>query len=536
MSKRQDQDDKQTPAEGATSSDETSESPATRDTTSGKADTADRVADASHGASDKAAEDAASSKASSSDASTVSTSGDTASSSDETPASKTSTSSRSASPTQRDAQAARDTSTQSSTQGKTASSSSKSATRAASKRTGKAAGGSSSGAASTAGASASGKPSASKAEASQGTPPPGGASTTPSRGGNGSGRGLAILALVIAVIVAIVVALGLGYGWKRLQAQQAELASAGEENAQTIATLRDRLDQREQAFASLRDDFASYRQDVDDNLDKVLAELAEEQDADPREWLHAEAEYLLRLANQRLRLERDVQGAQALLEAADQRLAEADNPALIPVRRAIQSELAALDSVPRVDQTGLYLALMAQQEQLATLPLKQDVEEIAAQNADDSPLEGGWREQLARLGGELKDLVVVRRHDEALEALMTPEQESYLRQNVRLLLEQAQLALLKTEPKLYRASLDKATTLIERYYDTEREAVTTSLERLRSMRDKTIRPELPDISESQQTLKDFIEKRFQDNGSDGNATRQGAGDATAPSGDEGDSA
>ena len=56
------------------------------------------------------------------------------------------------------------------------------------------------------------------------------------------------------------------------------------------------------------------------------------------------------------------------------------------------------------------------------------------------------------------------------------------------------------------------------------------------MRDKTIRPELPDISESQQTLKDFIEKRFQDNGNDGNATRQGAGDATAPSGDEGDSA
>lgn len=512
MSKRQDQDDKQTPAEGATSSDETSKSPATRDTTSGEADTADRVADAPHGASDKAAEDAASSKASSGDASTASTSGDAASSSDETPASKTSSSARSASSSPRDAQTARDTSTQSSTQGKTAASSSKSAPRASSRRTGKAAGGSSSGAASTAGASTSGKTSASKAEAGQGTPPPGGESTSPSRGGNGGGRGLAILALVIAVIVAIVMALGLGYGWKRLQAQQAELASAGEENAQAIATLRDRLDQREQAMAALRDDFQAYRQTLDANLDKVLAELAEEQDADPREWLYAEAEYLLRLANQRLRLERDVQGAQSLLEAADARLAEADNPALIPVRRAIQSELAALDSVPGVDRTGLYLALMAQQEQLATLPLKQDVEEIAAQSDDQAPLEGGWREQLAQLGGELKDLVVVRHHDEALEALMTPEQESYLRQNVRLLLEQAQLALLKAEPRLYHASLGKAITLVERYYDTQNEAVKASLERLRSLHDKTIRPELPDISASLQRLKDFIEKRLPDNG------------------------
>ncbi|MGO1343515.1 uroporphyrinogen-III C-methyltransferase, partial [Chromohalobacter japonicus] len=326
---------------------------------------------------------------------------------------------------------------------------------------------------------------------------------------------------------AIVVALGLGYGWKRLQAQQAELASAGEENAQTLDTLRERLDQREEAFESLQGDFQDYRQDIDKNLDKVLSELADEQEADPREWLHAEAEYLLRLANQRLQLERDVKGAKALLKAADERLTDADNPALIPVRRAIQSELAALDSVPTVDRTGLYLALMAQQEQLADLPLKQDVEEMAAQNDDDSSLEGGWQQQLSRLGGELKDLVVIRRHDEALEALVTPEQESYLRQNVRLLLEQAQLALLKTEPKLYQASLDKAITLIERYYDTERDAVKTSLERLESLRDKTIRPELPDISESQQTLKDFIEKRFQNGNDDGGGEQRQS--------DEGDS-
>ncbi|SOC51025.1 uroporphyrin-3 C-methyltransferase [Chromohalobacter canadensis] len=514
MSKRQDQDDKNTPTDASTSADETPQSPASSETH--KADADGEVADETRGASDKAA-DAASSKASTTDAAASQTSSDTTSKADE----KTDDASRKASETTSGAGA-------SSATAKRGAKSQQKATDTPAKDAGKTRTGgtrSSSAGGASAGAASHDKTTSSKAGgAGNGTSPP---SAQTSQGGGGNGRGLAIVALIIAVIVAIVVALGLGYGWKRLQAQQAELASAGEENAQTLDTLRERLDQREAAFESLQGDFQDYRQDIDKNLDKVLSELADEQEADPREWLHAEAEYLLRLANQRLQLERDVKGAKALLKAADERLTDADNPALIPVRRAIQSELAALDSVPTVDRTGLYLALMAQQEQLAGLPLKQDVEEMAAQNDDDSSLEGGWQQQLSRLGGELKDLVVIRRHDEALEALVTPEQESYLRQNVRLLLEQAQLALLKTEPKLYQASLDKAITLIDRYYDTEQDAVNNSLGRLESLRDKTIRPELPDISESQQTLKDFIEKRFQNgNGDGGGEQRQN---------DEGDS-
>ncbi len=521
MSKRQDQDDKNTPTDASTSADETPQSPASSETH--KADTDGEVADEARGASDKAA-DAASSKASTTDAAASQTSSDATSKADE----KTDDASRKASETTSGAGA-------SSATAKRGAKSQQKATDTPAKDTGKtrtggtrssSAGGASAGTTAHDKTAAHDKTTSSKAGgAGNGTSPP--STPTSQGGGGGNGRGLAIVALIIAVIVAIVVALGLGYGWKRLQAQQAELASAGEKNAQTLDTLRERLDQREKAFESLKGDFQDYRQDIDKNLDKVLSELADEQEADPREWLHAEAEYLLRLANQRLQLERDVKGAKALLKAADKRLTDADNPALIPVRRAIQSELAALDSVPTVDRTGLYLALMAQQEQLADLPLKQDVEEMAAQNGDDSSLEGGWQQQLSRLGGELKDLVVIRRHDEALEALVTPEQESYLRQNVRLLLEQAQLALLKTEPKLYQASLDKAITLIDRYYDTERDAVKTSLERLESLRDKTIRPELPDISESQQTLKDFIEKRFQNGNDDGGGEQRQS--------DEGDS-
>ncbi|MAX33425.1 uroporphyrin-3 C-methyltransferase [Onishia taeanensis] len=342
-----------------------------------------------------------------------------------------------------------------------------------------------------------------------------GGSATAASGGNGGGRQTAgILALVLVILLAVGVAAAGWFGWQRLEQQQQRLAQV-DSNSEAVSTLESRLSEAEQARASVDDavtsvqsEFSDYQSQVNDTLDGVLDELNSQQQTDEREWLHAEVAYLLRLANQRLQLERDVGGAMALLETADKRLKEADNPALLPVRRAVADELAKLDAVPKVDRTGLYLSLNAQQEQLASLPLKQDVAEIAAEGKIETPPSGDWQQQLKRFGSELKDLVTVRRHDQALEALITPEQESYLRQNVRLVIEQAQLALLKEEPELYRASLDKAVTLIKGYYDTDRDSVKTSIARLSEMRDKTIRPELPDISGSQQAMAHFMQTRF----------------------------
>lgn len=354
------------------------------------------------------------------------------------------------------------------------------------------------------------KPDESARATSGTTPPTGGRGAPPGGGSRGGGGKLGGIALALVILLAIAVVIGGWWGWQRLDSQQQRLAQI-EQNSQAIDQLKSQFgqrdQQREQALQSIRSDFQQYRQQMNDTLDKVLKQLASKQQTDTSEWRYAEVEYLLRLANQRLQLERDVKGAISLLQTADKRLAQIDNPALTPVRRAIQSELGELQSVPQVDRTGLYLELMAQQEQLAKLPLQQDIQQQAAEAGDTSPMSGGWKQQLSRFGQELKDLVVVRKHDQALEALITPDQESYLRQNVRLQLEQAQLALLQSDPKLYRASLEKARSLIQGYYDTDNQGVTRALDTLASLKDKTIRPELPDISDSLQQLRDFMERR-----------------------------
>lgn len=369
------------------------------------------------------------------------------------------------------------------------------------------------------------KPTPSKSStgsSSDGTPPP-------SNTGKGSGGGKGgLFAIVLVIIVAIVLALVAWQGWQRLENQQQridELTQLTESNAsqQSVSDLASRLDggeaERDEALqgtlSELRDEFGSYRSEVDETLGQVLDQLSQEQDTDERDWLHAEAAYLLRLANQRLQLEGDINGAAALLRTADARLVDAENPALTPVRREIANELAALSGVPQVDRTGLYLALNAQQEQVANLRLSQEIEERAVTSGIEQPPTGTFQRQLARFGQELKDLVVIRHHDEALEALVTPEQESYLRQSLRLILEQSQLALLKEEQDLYRASLDKALGLLNDYYDTDREETQNVIARLQELQQAEIKPELPDISASQQELTRFIENRHETRGQSG---------------------
>jgi uroporphyrin-3 C-methyltransferase len=357
---------------------------------------------------------------------------------------------------------------------------------------------------------------------SGGKPPEGGGK--PPKGGGKGG----IIAIVLVLIVALVLALLAWQGWQRLENQQQRLDALSSESAsqQAVSQLETRLESgekdRKQALdntlGSLRSEFSDYRQSVDNTLDKVLTQLSQEQETDDRDWLHAEAAYLLRLANQRLQFEGDVKGAAALLQSADDRLVDADNPALTPVRREIASELAALNAVPDVDRTGLYLAFDAQQERIQTLHLDQDVEAEKVESGMDEAPSGTFQRQLARFGDELKDLVVVRKHDEGLETLVTPEQEAYLRQSLRLIIEQSQIALLKQEQKLYDASIDDALELLNGYYDTERPDTQSVISRLKELKQTQITPELPDISGSQQALAEFIDKRFE-------TRREGGGDA-----------
>ncbi|MEE4382860.1 MAG: uroporphyrinogen-III C-methyltransferase, partial [Pseudomonadales bacterium] len=146
----------------------------------------------------------------------------------------------------------------------------------------------------------------------------------------------------------------------RLDERVATITAAADRAEASAAALRaelEGLEAREASFAELREAFAD-----------LSAEVAGTRPVDEPRWRIAEAHYLLRIANQRARMERDPEGARSLLEAADAILAELDDYGLFPVREAIADALAALRARGGVDRVGLYLELEALEAQVDALP------------------------------------------------------------------------------------------------------------------------------------------------------------------------
>lgn len=230
------------------------------------------------------------------------------------------------------------------------------------------------------------------------------------------------------------------------------------------------------------------------------------------DWLLAEAEYLLKLANQRVLIERSAEGAEALLTEADSILRELDDPDLFALRKAVNSDLAALRLVEKIDVEGLYLAINGLIDQLPSLPLRptraQVLDQIDTAEPDQDTSNLNWwqkvRLSFSRFFQGLKQFVRVRDHSVEAKALLAPDTTQYLLHNIRLILERAQLALLREQPEIYRQSLVQAQDYIERYYPQSQPA-SLYREQLRTLADKTIVTELPDISPSLELLHSYIE-------------------------------
>lgn len=231
---------------------------------------------------------------------------------------------------------------------------------------------------------------------------------------------------------------------------------------------------------------------------------------DQKDWLMAEAEYLLRLANQRLIMAGDTEAAIALLKSADGILLELDEVSLHDARAAVASDIAALRAAPKVDVEGLYLrlaALIGQVERLAifTLPDNEAAPEEVQAEDWQARLQQGYAEALHKLS----DYVVIRRRDVPYEVLMDPQWEGIVRQNMRMLLEQAQVALLSGNQILFRESLQRANHWVEQFFEVDESGAKALARDITALTDEVIAADIPDLSASLRALDDAVMRRLQ---------------------------
>ena len=243
----------------------------------------------------------------------------------------------------------------------------------------------------------------------------------------------------------------------------------------------------EQGLGELRQEAAGQArsaQSLEEQLTAVRSELARFSANDRDSWLLAETEYLLRLANQRLIMAGDTESAQALLSSADNVLRELDDVALHPVRAAVASDIAAVRAVPRIDTEGIYLRLSALVDQAGKLVIFEFPEQESQPGEADADtwqgrLEQGYEQALLKLS----DYVIIRRRDVPMQALMDPQWEGLVRQNLRMLLEQAQVALLSSNQTLYQASLERARHWVAEFFESDAAAAQAMDREIRQLAD-----------------------------------------------------
>lgn len=234
---------------------------------------------------------------------------------------------------------------------------------------------------------------------------------------------------------------------------------------------------------------------VEDQLDRLLA-------VDRRAWLGQEAVFLVRLASQRLLVARDIDAAMALLTQADGLLLDTGEPQFEAARMALAQDRAALAAIPRVDQVGLYARLAALVEQAAQLQLAFEVSE--QQSSSDTTAHGGWwaravsgwRAALAKLS----DHLVIRRRSDEVASLMTPEWAALARQNLRMLLEQAQIAMLSANQALFEQSLVRSGEFVQLFIEHNPDRVGSIQAELLSLRNESVAPALTDLTRTRSLL------------------------------------
>ena len=320
------------------------------------------------------------------------------------------------------------------------------------------------------------------------------------------------LARLIDPLAIVVVLLVLVFAWHWYDTV-VEMASLREEIARRLrdsgAESRDARLVARQAQESVREAQARLtlleaKQVESQNQQVALEALYQELSRSRDEWVLAEIEQILVIAAQQLQLAANVQAALIALQTADSRLARSDRPQFIPLRKVLAKDIERLKATPNLDIAGLALKLDQLVAQVDRLPLAEEARTLAAPSAGTAPGDQGF---WARLGievwDEVRQLVRVRNMERPEPALLAPPQAFFLRENLRLRLLNARLALLQREEGSFRADLKVAQVWIARYFDAKAKLTVAMMAGLKQLAASGISMELPSIGASLAAVRNY---------------------------------
>ena len=320
--------------------------------------------------------------------------------------------------------------------------------------------------------------------------------------------------LVLSTICLLAATVAAGWLLWQLHAQHQQSTSQFAKLHANLQQTVERLQKKSDVFSENQNlqsqQFNQMQQTADDirlQLNTHSRQLTELSATSRSDWRLAEALYLARLASQRLHTERRVENPLALLEQVDLILQQLADPQLLPVRAAIAEDITALRLANSVDRQGIYLELQALAKHTQALPLidlasKPDwlPQENVAENNRDSAAQGFWQ--------QFTSMIRIRRQSTPIEPLLQPTEAAILRRNLQMMLEQAQVALLREEQIIYRQSLLKVQNYLDRFFQFN-SSVQTLESRIKALAELQIEQQLPAINRSVEVLEALLIARQQ---------------------------
>ncbi len=283
-----------------------------------------------------------------------------------------------------------------------------------------------------------------------------------------------------------------------------------------LASLESNVTGKDNHFTQTLADFSQLHNEKLDttrkDLNEAIIRLQRQLGKTRGDWLIADAEYLLSVANERLHLVGDVNTSREALEAADQRLRESGDAGTFKVREEIAKELSLLKSITVPDVVGIYASIQTLQDRVDKLALVLPYTgKTLAQSTDTKQSSESNTEKLGLLDSAISQLhsaVIIRHTEHEVKEILTPEEALFIREQLRVKLEMVKISLVQRNEALFQASLADVKKWTEQNFtkNTDDNSFLADLERLNITK---ISSQLPDISLSLKMIKDIATLRIE---------------------------
>ena len=271
---------------------------------------------------------------------------------------------------------------------------------------------------------------------------------------------------------------------------------------QGLKTAQDKVEQLEQLVAGKTGEIAALQAQV-----KQVSQLAGAQQ--PSDWLFSEADFLLNNALRKLVLDNDVDTAVSLLKLADETLVKVNNSQANAIRTAINQDLKQLLSLSSVDQN----AVMQKLSQLANTV---DELQVLNVNFDEAQEKSGklsddiadWQQNVEKSATSFLNhfIRISPKQTADKKELLAPNQDIYLRENIRLRLQLAIMAVPRQQDELYKQSLDAVASWVRSYFDTNAEVTQNFLKSVDELADSSIYVDVPGQLQSLTLLDKYLNR------------------------------